>query len=260
MKTKILLVCWKLWRWIYFTPWDLWSPVTMLTILTIFGNFVAMLAIFLPKSEVQCLCLHTGQSHSRKGLGMTCFRASLALVINSYCVGAAKPSQALLLFYWGYSSASIAGTALFDWQKDCQQYILNLNLFINVQIYFDYGSAKVLTLITRRSIQHFQLLSKVRAGSRPKGASLDFRSSSLQINILLCWQIWTNTINLQSRIIVIGVEWALIIAGSQPDVQFVRSAGDTFEVEWRGVGGSFVIWAAESRWGCRVLGRDSTDL
>ena len=41
-------------------------------------------------------------------------RASLALVIYSYCVRAAKPSQALLLFYWGYS-ASIAGTALFDW-------------------------------------------------------------------------------------------------------------------------------------------------
>ena len=104
MKTKVLLVCWKLWRWIYFTPWDLWSAVTMLTILTIFGNFVAMMTIFLPKSEVQCLCLHTGQSHSRKGLGMTCFRASLALVINSYCVGAVNPSQALLLFYWCYSA------------------------------------------------------------------------------------------------------------------------------------------------------------
>ena len=103
-------------------------------------------------------------------------------------------------------------------------------------------SAKVLTLITRHSIQHFQLLSKVRAGGRPKGASLDFRSSSLQINILLCWQIWTNTIHLQSRVIAIGVN-----AGSQPDVQFVRSAGDIFEVEWRGVGESFVIWAAESR-------------
>ena len=148
-------------------------------------------------------------------------RASLALVIYSYCVRAAKPSQALLIFHWG-CSASIAGTALFDWQKDCQQYILNLNLFINVQIYFDYGtygSAKVLTLITRHSIQHFQLLSKVQAGGRPKGASLDFRSSSLQINILLlCWQIWTNTIHLQSRGIAIGVEWTLIIAGSQPDL------------------------------------------
>ena len=83
-------------------------------------------------------------------------------------------------------------------------------MFINVQIYFDYGtygSAKVLTWITRHSIQHFQLLSKVRTGGRPKGASLDFRSSSLQINILLlCWQIWTNTIHLQSRGIAIVVE------------------------------------------------------
>ena len=143
---------------------------------------------------------------------------------------------------------------------DCQQYISNLYLLKNVPIYFDYGSAKVLTSITRRSVQHFQLVSKVRAGGRPKGASLDFRSSSLQINILLCWQIWTNTSHLQSRVIAIGVEWTLIIAGFQPVVQFVRSAGDIFEVEWRGVGESFVIWAAESRWGCRVLGRDSTDL
>ena len=70
-------------------------------------------------------------------------------------------------------------------------------------------SAKVLTLITRHSIQHFQLLSKVRAGGRPKGASVDFRSSPLQINILLCWQIWTNTIHLQSRVIAVGVEWTL---------------------------------------------------
>ena len=214
MKIKILLVCWKLWRWIYFTPWDLWYEVQWQC--WQYWQYLAILWQCWQSfcQRVRCsvfVCTLDNLIHEKAW-------GCLALVINSYCVGAAKPSQALLLFYWGYS-ASIAGTVLFDWQKDCQQYILNLNLFINVQIYFDYGSAKVLTSITRHSIQHFQLLPKVRAGGRPKGASLDFRSSSLQINILLlCWQIWKNTIHLQSRIIVIGVEWTLIIARSQPDL------------------------------------------